>query len=175
MHEADPGADDRDDRAGGRADRVGEDEPVGGDDARQRGRQRREIEAVDRECGQRGEGEQHTARAVVDQLRGGREDEERPHRGAVRQHPLPAPAVEQHAGERPDQAVGQEQDHEAGRNLFGPGVVFGVEQHGAGQAGLKQPVRGLRRQPGREQLDEPALAEQLAKRSRPAHSMIMAT
>ena len=97
---------------------------AGGDDAWQRGRQRSEVEAVDRQGSEGGQREGNSGGAFGHQQAGGRDDEHRPDGCPVDQDPLPPPAVEEHAGEWSDQAVGKQQDHEAGRDLRRPGVVL---------------------------------------------------
>ena len=75
------------------------------------------------------------------------------------QDPLPPPPVEQYAGERADERVGDEQRGEPGRDVGRVRLALGVEQHRAGQAGLEDAVAELAEQASRVQATESLLGE----------------
>ena len=84
----------------------------------------------------------------------------RPGHVAQYQHPLAPPPVQQDPGERADERVRQQQHRETCRQVGSACLPLGVEEHGAGQAGLKDPVAELAREPHREQPPERCLPEQ---------------
>lgn len=109
-------------------------------------------------------------RVVRREQRGDDADEHGTDEVGMDQH-LPAPPpVQQHPGERTDEAVGQQQDAEAGGRLCRGGGVLGVEEHGAGQAGLEDTVGAHGTQPSGEQPREARLAPHHAQGSGQRHS-----
>ena len=134
----------------------------GFDHVRQRGGQRREEEPVNRHDNERGDVEQF----VVDARRHLGGDAQNQHSAdQVREHkhPLAPPAVEQHAGERPDEAVRQQDHRESSRDLGRVRLPLRVEQHRAGQRYLEDTVAELAEQTHEQQPPEVAPSERDAQ------------
>ena len=148
-------------RAGGDRHGVGGDQLFGFDHVRQRGGQRRQDEPVHRDHHQRAEVERLAVHAGAD-LGGDAAHQQRAQQVGAEQHPLPRPAVQQHAGERAEQRVGQQQHGEAGGDITGVRLALRVEQDGAGQRGLEDAVGELPEHPHRQQPPEVTPAEQPA-------------
>ena len=123
-----------------------------GHQARHDGDRGREVEAVHRE---------HPQHAGVEQRRrclvgsnNASSDERRPQPRRDDEDPPAGPAVDEHAGERPEE---RERQRDHGRRDREPGdraLLVGVEHHRGDERGLEQAVRRLRDEPDREQPPE---------------------
>jgi hypothetical protein len=67
------------------------------------------------------------------------DDERRPDQVAREQHPLPAPPVEEHARERSDDAVGEQQRREAGGRLAAEVARSGLKKTAENSAAWNSP------------------------------------
>ena len=109
---------------------VGRQQQPAADDSRQRGRQRREQEAVDREVDQR----QHVdrgAEAIRQQDEGDGERDHHPYEVADEQHLTASPAIQEHTGPRADHGEREQQDREGLGNAGGRArTLRGEEEEG---------------------------------------------
>ena len=158
----DPEADRGRDRAAGRAQRVAGDQLLRLDDVRLGGRLRGQEEPVDRGDQQRGRVERHALDPGRDLDRDDADQQAAQHVGPE-QHPLPPPAVQQHAGERPDERVRQQQHGERAGDLGRVAGALRAEQHHPGQARLEHPIGALAGQPGAVEPAEVRPAQHLAQ------------
>ncbi len=155
------------DRARRRGQGIGRDEVPADHDVRKGGGESGEHEPADSEHDEHGQAQR---RAVVagHHERDDRHGEERLEQVGAHEDVAPPPAVEEDAGERADDGVGQQQDRERRGDLDGIGLPFGREQHEGGEGGLQQAVAELRHEAHAEQQAEVASGQHFAK-SRERH------
>jgi len=158
-------AEERDDRAGRRRHRVRHHQRVLAHYVREGGGQRGQEEPVDAQDRQHAYVQGYPEPARGHQV-SGQGHEGGPQHGRPDQDLPSRPAVDEHAGERPDQRVWQVQDGEGGRGGTGVGEAGRVEEHVRAEAGREHAVAGLRDQPGREQAAEVPLSQDGAQVSK---------
>ena len=106
-----------------------------------------EDEPADAEHDEHGDGEGEPFVPLGDE-HGDRHHDHGPDQVRVDQDLSATPPVEEHARERADEGVGQEQHHERTRHARRGRLAFGGEQHEGGECGLQEPVGGLAEQAG---------------------------
>jgi hypothetical protein len=151
-------AEERDDRAGRRRNRVRHDQRVLAHHVREGCGQRGQEEPVDAQDHQHADVQGYPEPARGHQV-SGQGHEGGPQHGRPDQDLPSRPAVDEYAGEGPDQRVRQIQDGEGGRSGTGVGKAGRVEEHVRAEAGGKHAIAGLRDQPGREQAAEVPLGQ----------------